>query len=208
MSNSLNNLLPLVKQKAEQFITKCKSQGIDVVVTSTLRTMAEQDALYAEGRTTPGQIVTKAKAGQSYHNWGVAFDVVPTDGVHQMWDNDALWSKLGQLGVSCGLEWGGSWVGFQDKPHFQYTLGYTWQDFIDKKVDLTKFNIKTMEDNNVGNATVYEVFNKETKEVLPVFKYAADHNQDFLVHTEDGTEIRFVYPDHTNETYELREIVK
>ena len=39
------------------------------------RTFALQDALYAQGRTTPGAIVTNAKGGQSPHNYGLAVDV-------------------------------------------------------------------------------------------------------------------------------------
>ena len=42
----------------------------------TLRTFAEQDALYAQGRTKGGLKVTNAKGGQSYHNYGLAIDIV------------------------------------------------------------------------------------------------------------------------------------
>ena len=40
----------------------------------TYRSFDEQNHLYAQGRTKPGKIVTYAKGGQSYHNFGLAFE--------------------------------------------------------------------------------------------------------------------------------------
>ena len=140
MSRNLNDLLPIVKIKAQDFIQRCKDQGITILVTCTYRSLQEQDILYAQGRTASGSIVTNAKGGQSFHNWRVAFDIVPIVNGKCIWNNNALWSKLGQIGQSVGLEWGGSWKSFPDVSHLQYTLGYSFNDFINKKVDLTKFN--------------------------------------------------------------------
>ena len=42
----------------------------------TLRSFAEQDAIYAQGRTKVGDIVSYAKGGQSFHNYGLATDGV------------------------------------------------------------------------------------------------------------------------------------
>jgi peptidoglycan LD-endopeptidase CwlK len=74
------NLLPLY----EQFSSACKESGLDIVVTCTYRSNAEQNILYAQGRTKPGKIVTNAKAGKSEHNFTLngrpaskAFDIVP-----------------------------------------------------------------------------------------------------------------------------------
>ena len=66
---------PRMQKIAAQWITACKAEGINVAISETLRTAAEQDALYAKGRTKPGNIVTNAK-GSSYrsqHQWGIAF---------------------------------------------------------------------------------------------------------------------------------------
>ena len=124
-SRSLDDLAPPVKQRAEAFIAAAKAKGIDLLVTSTYRDNESQDALYAQGRTTPGNVVTKAKAGQSWHNWRCALDVVPLVNGKAIWDDPALWKQVGEIGKSCGLEWAGDWVTFKEFPHFQYTGGMT-----------------------------------------------------------------------------------
>ena len=124
-SRNLDDLVPPAKQRAEAFIAAAKAKGIDLLVTSTYRDNESQDALYAQGRTTPGNVVTKAKAGQSWHNWRCALDVVPLVNGKAIWDDPALWKQVGEIGKSCGLEWAGDWVTFKEFPHFQYTGGLT-----------------------------------------------------------------------------------
>lgn len=128
MSREITDLLPLVAEKALLFLRKCREEHIHVHITSTYRSFDEQDALYAQGRTKPGGKVTNAKGGQSYHNYRLAFDVVPIVNNVAVWDNEKLWVALGEIGISIGLEWGGSWKSFKDKPHFQYTQGLTLAD--------------------------------------------------------------------------------
>jgi len=124
-SRNLDDLAPPAKQRAEAFIAAAKAKGIDLLVTSTYRDSESQDALYNQGRTTPGNIVTRAKAGQSWHNWRCALDVVPLVNGKAIWDDQALWKQVGEIGKSCGLEWAGNWVTFKEYPHFQYTGGLT-----------------------------------------------------------------------------------
>jgi len=124
-SRSLDDLAPPVKQRAEAFIAAAKAKGIDLLVTSTYRDNESQNALYAQGRTAPGNIVTRAKAGQSWHNWRCALDVVPLVNGKAIWDDQAMWKQVGEIGKSCGLEWAGDWVTFKEFPHFQYTGGMT-----------------------------------------------------------------------------------
>ena len=124
-SRNLDDLAPPVKQRAEAFIAAAKAKGIDLLVTSTYRYNESQDALYAQGRTAPGNIVTRAKAGQSWHNWRCALDVVPLVNGKAIWDDQAMWKQVGEIGKSCGLEWAGDWVTFKEFPHFQYTGGMT-----------------------------------------------------------------------------------
>ena len=112
-----------MKERAERFIAACKAAGIDLLITSTYRDNESQDALYAQGRTAPGKIVTKAKGGQSFHNYRCAFDVVPLVHGKPVWDDEALWVRIGQLGKQIGLEWAGDWVTFKETAHFQYTGG-------------------------------------------------------------------------------------
>jgi peptidoglycan L-alanyl-D-glutamate endopeptidase CwlK len=124
-SRSLDDLAPPVKQRAQAFVDAAKAKNIDLLVTSTYRDNESQDALYAQGRTTPGAIVTRAKAGQSWHNWRCALDVVPLVNGKAIWDDQAMWKQVGEIGKSCGLEWAGDWKTFKEYPHFQYTGGMT-----------------------------------------------------------------------------------
>lgn len=129
------DLLPAVKRKRDDFVVLCKNNGIPIRVTSGFRSFAEQDKLYAQGRTELGNIVTNAKGGQSLHNYGVAFDVCFDSKTPYVGD----WAKIGKLGESIGLEWGGRWASFTDQPHFQLMYKYTLQDFQSKLVDLTLY---------------------------------------------------------------------
>ena len=132
-SRSLNDLHPKVKPMVEEFIQKCADNGIDLLVTSTYRDHESQNALYAQGRTTPGKKVTNAKAGQSWHNWRVAVDIVPMRNGKPVWGTTGpdgeLWNKVGEIGESVGLEWAGRWKTFKEFAHFQYTGGLSLADF-------------------------------------------------------------------------------
>jgi peptidoglycan L-alanyl-D-glutamate endopeptidase CwlK len=97
--------------------------GTYLLVVSGLRTPAEQDALYAQGRTTPGHIVTNAKAGQSMHNYGLAVDVVPylsgPAGALNWTVSTPQYKAMVAAMKAQGLVWGGDWVSFPDDDHFQ-----------------------------------------------------------------------------------------
>lgn len=125
-SRKLEDLLPQVRSRVEAFLKAADDAGIDLLVTSTYRDNASQDALYAQGRTAPGKVVTNAKAGQSYHNFRCAVDVVPLRNGKPVWDTkDLVWQTVGRLGKAAGLEWAGDWKRFKEFPHFQYTGGLT-----------------------------------------------------------------------------------
>lgn len=125
-SRSLDDLLPQVKQRVEAFIKAAEASGIDLLVTSTYRDEESQNALYTQGRTTAGKVVTNAKAGQSFHNYRCAIDVVPLVNGKPVWDTSyQVWQTIGRLGKEAGLEWAGDWKRFKEYPHFQYTGGLT-----------------------------------------------------------------------------------
>lgn len=128
-SRKIDDLHPKVAEMCRKFIAKCEAQGIDVLITSTYRDAEAQNELYAQGRTKPGKIVTKAKAGQSFHNWRVAFDFVPLLYGKPAWNDTALFTRCGEIGESVGLEWAGRWVRFKELAHFQYTGGLRLADF-------------------------------------------------------------------------------
>lgn len=128
MSKDVKQLHPRLQAKIIELKEICKKAGIKIDTRECYRTMAEQDALYAQGRTKPGPIVTKARGCNyaSMHQWGVAFDFVvemdcDKDGDIDIKDlyNNKLMCKVGRLGKTIKLEWGGTWKGFPDRPHFQ-----------------------------------------------------------------------------------------
>ena len=132
-SRKIDDLNPKVAVMCRKFIAECEKQDIDMLITSTYRDAASQNDLYAQGRTKPGRIVTNAKAGQSWHNWRCAFDVVPLRSGKPVWGTLGkdleLWTKVGEIGESVGLEWAGRWKRFREFPHFQFTGGLTLADF-------------------------------------------------------------------------------
>jgi|688.fasta_scaffold212981_2 hypothetical protein len=118
----IETLHPSIRNAVRSFINEAQKQGIKLRITSGFRTFAEQDALYAQGRTKSGSIVTNAKGGFSNHNFGLAFDVVPIVNGKADW-NSKDWNKIGQIGKSFGFTWGGDWKNLVDKPHFEMMFG-------------------------------------------------------------------------------------
>jgi len=112
---------PKLQKLADELITACERKGLRIKITECFRTVSEQNALHAQGRTKPGKIVTNAKGTtfSSMHMWGVAFDICRNDGRDPYDDSDGFFSKVGHIGQALGLEWGGSWKSIVDKPHFQ-----------------------------------------------------------------------------------------
>jgi peptidoglycan L-alanyl-D-glutamate endopeptidase CwlK len=138
-------LHPAVRDEVVMLIDKVEAgfpPHIAVRIVQGLRTIAEQNALYAKGRTAPGSIVTNAKGGSSYHNYGLAIDfaiLIDKDGNgtydELSWDikkdNDkdgvADWLEVVKVFEAAGWEWGGKWSSIKDYPHVQKTFGYRWQ---------------------------------------------------------------------------------
>jgi len=130
-------LLPLVERKAKELVQSMNNIGLPIRITEGYRSPERQAELYAQGRTKPGAIVTNAKAGESYHNYGLAFDVVFIKQGYSA--TKEQWDTLGSIGERLGLEWGGRWTSFSDKPHFQLTKGYNISDLKSGNVDYSKF---------------------------------------------------------------------
>ena len=124
-SRKISDLRPTVARLCEQFIEACYDVGVDILITSTYRDFESQEALYAQGRTAPGRKVTNAKAGQSFHNYRVAFDFVPLVNGKAQWDDSPTFRRCGAIAKSLGLEWAGDWVSMKEEAHCQYTGGLT-----------------------------------------------------------------------------------
>lgn len=133
---SRGELLPAVKRLAENLVKECEIMGFPLRITSGFRSCEAQNALYAQGRTKGGSIVTNAKCGESLHNYGVAFDVAFDSKTPYV----GPWDKVGAIGKRLGLEWGGEWTGFVDRPHFQLMFEYTLKDFQKGNVDYQKYS--------------------------------------------------------------------
>jgi len=124
-SRKIEDLDPKVAELCHRFVDACKGQGIDIIITSTYRDDEAQAALYAQGRTAPGKIVTNAKPGQSWHNWRCAFDFAPIVNGKIPWSDAALFTRCGVIAESVGLEWAGRWQRFKELAHCQFTNGRT-----------------------------------------------------------------------------------
>jgi hypothetical protein len=131
---------PKVARMANEIVTKMRTKGYEVMVFQGFRSVAEQDYLYAQGRTRPGKVVTNAKGGESFHNYGVAVDIVFVKNGNPSWAESHPWDLLGTVGKSVGFDWGGLWPSFPDRPHFQHLEEYTLSDFQEGAVNYNKFN--------------------------------------------------------------------
>ncbi|RDY84088.1 M15 family metallopeptidase [Bacillus amyloliquefaciens] len=127
-----NALHPLVKQNAEVLQTAALKKGITVVITEGFRSIEEQNELYRQGRSKKGNIVTYAKGGESYHNYGLAIDFAlqKKDG-SLIWDmtydgnqnGRPDWLEVVSIAKTLGFDWGGDWRNFKDYPHLQMIPG-------------------------------------------------------------------------------------
>ena len=115
-----------VQGVAVQFINQAFDElGIKLRVTSALRTIAEQNELFKGGK------VTKVPGGRSYHNYGLAIDVVEIKDGKALYSNPK-WKAIAAIGKQLGFEWGGDWKSFVDKPHFQMTFGLSTLELMQK----------------------------------------------------------------------------
>lgn len=133
-SERVLKLHPLIRIPLMDLLVACANKNVPIRIVQGLRTFKEQDALYAQGRTTPGKIVTNAKGGDSWHNYGLSIDFcLLRQGTQISWnrnedldhDGQKDWHEVVELFISKGFEWGGNWTSFPDYPHFQKTFGLT-----------------------------------------------------------------------------------
>lgn len=128
-SRKIEDLCEQLRPLAVQFKCDCEAVGAFITITCTYRSAEEQNALYAQGRTKEGHIVTWAQGGQSPHNCvnkdgkpaSMAFDFVPVVKGVAVWNaNDPLWATCIKVGVNLGLESGANWPKKKrDMPHMQ-----------------------------------------------------------------------------------------
>jgi peptidoglycan L-alanyl-D-glutamate endopeptidase CwlK len=121
-SRKIEDLHPKLQELCKKHIEACNARGVTIQVTNTLRDAEYQAYLYAQGRTRTGSIVTNMKE-IGPHGFGLAYDVVPVVKGNAAWNDNKLWTIIGDEGKKLGLTWGGDWKSISDKPHFEYTGG-------------------------------------------------------------------------------------
>ena len=119
MSRDLALLHPRLQAVLPRIKAECEAQALPVLWTDGMRTKAEQDALYAQGRTSPGTIVTNVRYPDSMHNWGVAVDFCRNVRDREYDDTDNFFFRVAFVAKAYGLDWGGDWKTFKAKPHLQ-----------------------------------------------------------------------------------------
>lgn len=126
---NIATMLPAAQRAARLFLTSAKSFPFTVKILSGSRTYAEQDALFAQGRSKPGNKVTNARAGSSNHNFGIAFDVGIFSGKTYFTGRNAQENKAyvdlrkHTKSVTPMLDWGGDWRSIKDMPHYELRTG-------------------------------------------------------------------------------------
>lgn len=121
----LSFLQPTIRGLGEQLLQKFENPFLRV--TQGLRDWKAQATLFAQGRTTPGAIVTDAPPGYSWHEFGLAFDLAPITALGPDWNTDhPIWKQIIIAGEALGLYSGshfgeGSIKPRPDDPHFQLT---------------------------------------------------------------------------------------
>ena len=120
----IQKIHPLIRSSAINFINDVqKKLDIKLRVTTGMRSVKKQNDLYKQGRSLKGKKVTWVTGGYSYHNYGLAIDVVEIKNKKANWATK--WKDIAEVGKDKGFEWGGDWKDVSDKPHFQKTFGYT-----------------------------------------------------------------------------------
>ena len=118
--SNITTLIPKAQIEARKFLKIALDGNKDVRIISGTRTYEEQDALFAQGRTKLGKIITKARGGESNHNFGIAWDIGLFDnGAYIENDDDYIALAHAVLPNINSLEWGGDWHSFKDFPHYQ-----------------------------------------------------------------------------------------
>ncbi|SHN31236.1 M15 family metallopeptidase [Gracilibacillus kekensis] len=127
-----SSLHPLVEEASDALIDQAEQKGISIIITDGFRSIEEQNEIYQQGRETDAEIVTYAKGGESYHNYGLAIDFAlqPRQG-EVIWDleydgnenGESDWVEVVDIAKSLGFSWGGDFARFKDYPHLQMDFG-------------------------------------------------------------------------------------
>jgi peptidoglycan L-alanyl-D-glutamate endopeptidase CwlK len=123
-STKIEDLTHDTQERVKMLTDLAAAEGIGIHPISTKRSCAEQDAIYAQGRTAPGAIVSGAAGCKSWHVWGRAIDLLAVrDGKVVGNTGDPVYDWLGAQAEKIGMVWGGKFSWGRDAPHFEYHPG-------------------------------------------------------------------------------------
>lgn len=125
MIADVRSLHPYFRDKIKELFKKCDSIGIKLALVESYRTRAKQQEYSGMGKG-----FTSTGPGRSKHQYGLAVDVVPIIDSVAVWDNRPLWLKIGVIGESLGLRWGGRWKSPYDPGHFEWSGPYTSNELV------------------------------------------------------------------------------
>lgn len=133
----LNTLHPKIRKIAiaayNESVAKTP-KGVHPYIDECFRSFAKSDALYAQGRTTPGKIVSDAKGGSSFHNYGLALDFHLQINGKDIWPANYRankdWMTVVNIFKKYGFKWGAEFNNIDDYPHLELTLGHTWRELL------------------------------------------------------------------------------
>jgi peptidoglycan L-alanyl-D-glutamate endopeptidase CwlK len=125
----LATLLPEVAAKVRRVLMSLDAEGLYFFISLAYRTVWEQDAIFAQGRTRPGKVVTNARGGMSWHNFRRAADLVLMgENGEPVWADPAAYARLGEVAKWLGFAWGGDFHYLKDYGHIEYHPGLTLAD--------------------------------------------------------------------------------
>jgi len=128
-----DGLQPDFKERVIRWYEECGAEGLKILVYCGFRSNEDQDKLYRHGRTMGGKIITNAKGGQSFHNYGRAIDYVPVKGKETSWDDTASYLKAQRIGREFGLR-AISW----ELPHLEDANFASWRELAQASSGKTK----------------------------------------------------------------------
>lgn len=129
MLTKLAGVHPTLADAIERIELALQALGHPIVITQGVRTVEQQQALYAQGRTMPGHIVTNCDGvrHKSPHQiqadgFGHAVDIAFVRDGKPDWSGTHPWLLFGQMGKLFGLTWGGDFTTLSDRPHLELPL--------------------------------------------------------------------------------------
>lgn len=168
-SRDISLLRDDVEVNVRKWIELCKANGLNVLVTQTVRDKEYQEYLYAQGRTRPGSIVTNGRV-PTFHadTVGCAFDFCKNVKGHE-YDDNAFFAKAAALAKGMGFSWGGDWKSFVDMPHIQWDNHGEWTSAMIRAGKLPpkmpKWEKKKEEDEDMDIERFKELFREMRKDL-------------------------------------------